>query len=454
MAALSLPTESPACGNANRRLRLTPPSIDSLSTSHLGPITRATRRSTLSDIEQLKLELKQVETERDAALALARSRSELVSHVSHEMRTPLNGILGMAQLLLEMDPSGDQREFMELINSSGESLLTLVNDLLDHSKIEAGKLSLDAVAFDVAHLVRDTVRSLDLAAAAKGLTTSHSVDPEVPSVVVGDPGRIRQVLVNLIGNAVKFTHDGGIIVSASLDSTSGSRAVIRFAVEDSGIGMSGPQASAVFQPFEQADSSTGRVYGGTGLGLTISQKLVELMGGRIWLESEEGTGSTFLFSVEVGTVLPKKDQTSEMPADRSELEIVVLTDSERRVVAEGTTGARVRTIRLSSSSEATDALIPALKKKTAHIIVLDFRDHSLQAAAGVLPVSGAAKIVILTPSGQRGDAARCRELNISAYLTGSVAASDISSAIDAMVDGVPGLITRHWLRERSAGTSG
>ncbi|MDH3471308.1 MAG: ATP-binding protein, partial [Acidimicrobiia bacterium] len=337
--------------------------------------------------------------------------------------------------------------------SSGESLLTLVNDLLDHSKLEAGKLSLDSVGFDLAHMVRDTIKTLDLAATEKGLTTSYSVDPEVQAVVVGDPGRIRQVLVNLVANAVKFTHDGGVAVSVSVESVSSTRAVIRFAVEDTGIGMSQEQANAVFRPFEQAGPSVGRVYGGTGLGLTICQRLVELMGGRIWIESAEGQGSTFFFTVEVGTEVPKRDHDSEMPTDRSELEVVVLTDSERRSMTEGLAGARVRTIHLGSSAETTDALIPALQKKRAHIVILDFRDQSLQAAAGVLPVSGEAKIVILTPSGQRGDAARCRELDISAYLTGSVTSADISSAIDAVVEGVPGLITRHWLRERRTGAA-
>lgn len=402
----------------------------------------------MADVEQLKLELKKVEEERDKALSLARSRAELVSHVSHEMRTPLNGILGMAQLLLETNPSDDQREFIELINSSGESLLTLVNDLLDHSKIEAGKLAIEKVPFDLAHTVRDTVRSLELAASDRGLTMGYTVDPEVPGVVVGDPGRVRQVLVNLIGNAVKFTHDGRINVSASVESAQSERALLRISVEDTGIGMLPEQTQAIFQPFEQAESATGRVYGGTGLGLTISQELVELMGGRVWVESTAGEGSAFSFTIDVGTAVPKSTADTEFPAERSELEIVVLTDAARRAVADGLAGARVRTIRLTDSSQATEALVPALERTPAHVVLLDFRDHSLHAAAGVLPVLGEAKVMILTPAGQRGDAGRCRELDVSAYLTGSITAADVSAAVDAIVAGVPGLITRHWLRER------
>jgi len=401
------------------------------------------------DSHQTEIELKELTAERDTALSLAAARAELVAHVSHDMRAPLNGILGMAQLLLEGDLDQDQREFTELINSSGEALLTLINDLLDHSKIEAGKLSIDQVAFDLRHAVSETVRALELSTNEKGISLTLAAPPDLPTMVIGDPGRLRQILFNLIGNAVKFTHEGSITVSIAAESVDADVIEMRFGVADTGVGMTLEQASEIFRPFEQADSTVFRSYGGSGLGLAISQRLVEMMGGRIWVESELDVGSTFWFTTRFGTDLPTARANSGLPVDRRNLEIVVLTDATRRAVMNGLADAATRIIRVGSSAEAPEVLATAVEERPAHIVVMDFRDQGLKASQAAVAAAGDAKIIVLTPSGQRGDAALCRELGIAAYLTGTITARDLSGAVGAIVDGVPALITRHWLRERA-----
>lgn len=401
------------------------------------------------DQEAFELELKRLQVERDRAQALAAAGSELVAHVSHDMRAPLNGILGMAQLLLEGELDTDQREFAELINSSGEALLTLINDLLDHSKIEAGKLSIDSVAFDLRHAVSDTVRALELSAGEKGISLTLNSGSDVPTMVVGDPGRIRQILFNLIGNAIKFTHEGTISVSISVDEVRSGEVVLRFGVADSGIGMTTEQAEAIFRPFEQADAKVFRDYGGTGLGLAISRRLTDMMNGRMWVESTPDVGSTFWFTLELSTREPEALTESGLPAARDHLEVVLVTDSRRRAVINGLGNAKVRVIRVSDAAKAPSALGKAIAERPAHVVVLDFRDEGLRAPQASLPAAGNAKTIVLTPAGQRGDAARCRELGISAYITGSVTSRDISGAVDAIVQGVPALITRHWLREQA-----
>ena len=402
------------------------------------------------DSEAYELELKKLEAERDAALALASSRADLVAHVSHDMRAPLNGVLGMAQLLLESELDPDHREYAELINSSGEALLTLINDLLDHSKIEAGKLSIDAVAFDLRHTVSDTVKTLELAAGDKGLALQVELSADAPHTVVGDPGRIRQILFNLIGNAVKFTHDGSITVEVEVVEDRGDQMLLRFGVVDTGIGMTSEQMEAVFQPFEQADAAVFKQYGGTGLGLAISRRLTGLMGGTMWAESAPDKGSTFFFTVEVGTDLRSEHTYSGMPAARDQLDIILVTDTRRRVVSQGLDGTKLRVIRVKAAEQAPAAVAAEVGNRQPHLVFMDFREEGLKGPEATIPEVGDAKVVVLTPAGRRGDAARCRQLGISAYLTGRVTSRDVTRAVNALVEGVPALVTRHWLREQGS----
>ena len=221
----------------------------------------------------------------DRAEALSAAKSDFLANMTHEVRTPLNGILGMTGLALETELGSDQREYLDLVKSSAEALLSLVNDVLDFSKYEAGKLGLDCVEFSLRGLVRDVLRPLALRASVGGLAFESVIEDGVPDQVVGDPLRISQVLRNLAGNAIKFTNAGRVMVRVGAESVEGSTVTLCFSVADTGIGIPPEKHRQIFEPFTQADGSTTRKYGGTGLGLSISSGLVQLMGGRIWVES-------------------------------------------------------------------------------------------------------------------------------------------------------------------------
>ncbi len=238
---------------------------------------------------------------KEAAEAANRAKSEFLANMSHEIRTPMNGIMGMTELALETSLSVRQREYLELVKSSADSLLTVIDDILDFSKIEAGKLGIESVPFNLRESLEETLRTLALRAHNKGLELACRIEPSIPATLLGDPTRLRQVVVNLVGNAIKFTEQGEIFISVEMEPVSGDQpentASLRFAVTDTGIGISESKRAAIFAPFEQEDGSTTRRYGGTGLGLAISLRLVELMGGKLGLESEVGKGSKFSFVV-------------------------------------------------------------------------------------------------------------------------------------------------------------
>ena len=362
------------------------------------------------------------------------AKSEFLANMSHEIRTPLNGIIGMTELALDTGLSVEQREYLTMVKASADALLSILNDILDFSKIEMRKLELEEVPFSLRDHLADLLKPLALRAEQKGLEVVCHVLPDVPNVGVGDPGRLRQVLVNLVGNAIKFTDRGQVLVQVQVESAAPDATVLHYFVSDSGIGVPADKQQAIFEPFKQADGSTTRRFGGTGLGLAISTTLVDLMGGRIWLESAPHEGSTFHFTVRLGTTDARPEPTA---IDLTDLPVLVVDDNavNRRVLHDLLRRWKMQPTTVESGAAAIEALTQAgARHKPFALVLLDANMPEMDGFEVARRIRddeqlGGATIMMLSSSGQYGESARCRDVGIANHLTKPVDQRELLAAI-------------------------